>query len=102
MRGRGRVWKNNTFGRRQRTAPRRPASLQEFASLVLDGGGVRAVVADRAGDLVVVRVGRLRLELDLLEVVQLRTPADDGGAHLRGCGRDGFSNERGFSSLKSS
>jgi hypothetical protein len=50
--------------------------------MVLDGGGVRAVVDDRAGRLDVILVGELRLELVLLEIVELGLAADDCSADL--------------------
>ena len=50
--------------------------------MVLNRSGVRAVVDHRAGRLDVILVGELRLELVLLEVVELGLAADDGSANL--------------------
>jgi hypothetical protein len=50
--------------------------------MVLDRGGVWAVVDDRACRLDVILVGELRLELVLLEPVELGLAADDGSADL--------------------
>ena len=50
--------------------------------MVLDRGGVGAVINDRAGRLDVIRVGGLRLELVLLEPIELGLAADNRSADL--------------------
>jgi hypothetical protein len=50
--------------------------------MVLDRGGVGAVINNRAGRLDVILVGELRLELVLLEPVELGLSAYDGSADL--------------------